>query len=310
MNNDEYIKRKIFLTKSERIYLNKIKRIQKHVVSRLYNDSLDKIRKNNRLHSKTKSLSGFLEANYIRKDFDSISPIKSYKEREYDLNKNKNKIIDYTERFLNPQKEEGQKNLFDRILKNKKIHKNNSMNSIAYFDKRDNNGKVKLLKNLNINSNFNNLTSNNTINNSMAGEKINFPKYEKIDNIKKKNPINYKAYNVAVGPEDLRMRKNIGNYINNTNDMAYNSNLNSLDVNNTNDHNYINYDKINSYNNKNDEKKINSVEKYEEMNGYINPSIKKKNKNDSYNKFNKTQLLSYHKPFSLNNYNDFHKKKY
>ena len=307
MNNNEYIKRKVFLTKSEKNYLNKIKRIQKHVVSRLYNDSLDKIREKNKLHMKTKSLSGFFEANYARKNFDSISPIKNYKEKEYDLNKNKNKIIDYNERFLNPQKEEGQKNLFDRILKNKKIHKNNSMKNIAYFDKRDNTGKVKLLKNLKINSNFNNLTSNNTINNSITNKKINSPKFEKVDNIKKKNAINYKAYNVAVGPEDLRMRKNIGNYINNTYYMANNTNINSLDANNTNDYNYISYDKINNYYNKNDEKKINSVEKYEEMSEDINRRIKKTNKNDSYNKFNKTQLLSYHKPFSLNNYNDFHK---
>ena len=308
MNNDEYIKRKIFLTKSERNYLNKIKNIQKHVVSRLYNDSLDKIRKKNKVHMKTKSLSDFLEANYDRKNFDSISPIKSYKEKEYDLNKIQNKIIDNNERFLNPKKEEGQKNLFDRILKNKKIRKNNSMNNVAYFDKRDNTGKVKLLTNLKINSNFNNLTSNNTINNSITNKKINSPKYEKIDNIKKKNAINYKAYNVAVGPEDLRMRKNIRSYINNTNDIVYNSNLNSLDDNNTNENNYISYDKINNYNNKKAQEKINSVEKYEEMKEYINPRIKKKNKNDSCNKFNKTQLLSYHKPFSLNDYYDFHKK--
>ena len=184
------------------------------------------------------------------------------------------------------------------------------MNNIAYFDKRDNTGKVKLFTNLKINSNFNNLASNNTINNSITHKKIKPPKYEKIDNIKKKSAINNSAYNVAVEPEDLRMRKNIGNYINNTNDMVYNSNLNSLDSNNTNEHNYISYDKINYYNNKNDEKNKNSVEKYEEMKEYISPRIKNKNKNDSYNKFNKTQLLSYHKPFSLNNYNDFHKKKY
>ena len=92
MNNEEYIKRKIFLTKSEKNYLNKIKRIQKYVVSRLFNESLDKIRKKNKLHMKTKSFSGFLEASHSIKDFDSISPIKSFKEKEYDLNRNKNKI--------------------------------------------------------------------------------------------------------------------------------------------------------------------------------------------------------------------------
>ena len=46
---DEYhlFKHKIFLTKAQKKYLYKIKKIQYGVISRLYNDSFDKIKKNN-----------------------------------------------------------------------------------------------------------------------------------------------------------------------------------------------------------------------------------------------------------------------
>ena len=71
-DNSEYIKRKIFLTKSQKKFLNKIKNIQKNVVNRLYNDSLDRIRKN-KMKLNTKSLSGFFDETINRKNLDSIS---------------------------------------------------------------------------------------------------------------------------------------------------------------------------------------------------------------------------------------------
>ena len=48
-NGDDFqnLNRKIFFTKRQRRYLNKLKKIQDAVVSRLYNDSLEKIKKNN-----------------------------------------------------------------------------------------------------------------------------------------------------------------------------------------------------------------------------------------------------------------------
>ena len=46
-NGDDFqnLNRKIFFTKRQRRYLNKLKKIQDAVVSRLYNDSLEKIKK-------------------------------------------------------------------------------------------------------------------------------------------------------------------------------------------------------------------------------------------------------------------------
>ena len=299
INNDRYVKRKVFLTKSEKNYLNKMRKIQKHVVNRLYNDSLEKIKKKNKINIKTKTLSGFFEVKNSKNYFDSISPIKNYKDKEYSLNRKK--IIDYSEKFLNPHKEEGEKNLFDRILKNKKIYKNSSMKNMAYFDKKENTDKVKLLKNLKISPSLNNISANNTINNSVINKSIKYPKYQKIDNIKKKYSNSNKTYDVLVGPEDLRMKKN--REIFNINDIAYNSNLNSIEANNPNQNNYLSYDKFDNFNGKTDERRRkNNIETYEEIKKYIKP-MDKVNKNESYKNFNKTQLLSKPQELLMNRHN-------
>ena len=46
-DEEDLMKHKILLTKSQKKYLHKIKRIQNEVVNRLYNDSMEKIKKNN-----------------------------------------------------------------------------------------------------------------------------------------------------------------------------------------------------------------------------------------------------------------------
>jgi hypothetical protein len=294
---DDIIKRKVFLTKSQKKVLNKMKMIQKNVVNRLYNVSLEKI-KNNKLKLKTKSMSDFFDENKIKKNFQSISPIKNNKDKDdnslnkksienynyynYNYNKNNNK-------FLNPSKEKGQKNLFDRVLKNRNIYKNNSMKNIPYFDKRDNTGKVKVLKNLNINSYYNssNFKDNKTANSIKKKDEA--IKYYKIDNIKK-NSFNKKNYNVVVSPYDFRMKKNFMT-TNNMNNTTSNSNFsNNFNTINNNEHNY-------NYNCNVDNQKYE-----EELDDVKNNKI---DKNENFKNFNKTQIFSKPKPFLVDNYNDY-----
>ena len=296
---DEIIKRKVFLTRSQKQILDKMKKIQNNVVNRLYNDSLEKIKKN-RLKLKTKSMSDFFDEKTLKKNFESISPIKNNKNKDKDNNSlNKKSIENYNyynynhnrnnhnNKFLNPTKEKGQKNLFDRVLKNRNIYKNNSMKNMAYFDKRDNTGKVKVLKNLNINSYYNssNFKDNKTTNNiKKIDETI---KYYKIDNIKK-NSFNKKHYNVVVSPYDFRSKKNFRttNMNNTTDNSNFNNNYNTI---NSNEHNY-NFDNHN-------------IEKFEEK--LENVKNNKNEKNENINNFNKTQIFSKPKPFLVDNYNDY-----
>lgn len=275
-DNSEYIKRKIFLTKSQKKFLNKIKNIQKNVVNRLYNDSLDRIRKN-KMKLNTKSLSGFFDETINRKNLDSISPIKNYKDKDYSLKNNK--------KFLNPLKEQNQKNFFNIILKNRNIHKNNSMKNLSYFDKNDNTSKVKILKNLKFNSYFNDISSNNLYN-KINNKGINFSNNYKNENLKKKFLLKNKKYNVVVGPKNLKMKNNLN--------INYNSYVNSIYDNNINEQNNFCY---------NDNEKRKNIEQYE-SNKYVKLKDKT-NKNDFCNEFNKTQLLSKSKPFLVYNYKNY-----
>ena len=296
---DEILKRKVFLTRSQKQILDKMKKIQNNVVNRLYNDSLEKIKKN-RLKLKTKSMNDFFDENTLKKNFESISPIKNNKNKDKDSNSlNKKSIENYNyynynhnrnnhiNKFLNPTKEKGQKNLFDRVLKNRNINKNNSMKNMAYFDKRDNTGKVKVLKNLNINSYYNssNFKDNKTTNNIKKKDET--IKYYKIDNIKK-NSFNKKHYNVVVSPYDFRSKKNFRttNMNNTTDNSNFNNNYNTI---NSNEHNY-NFDNHN-------------IEKFEEK--LENVKNNKNEKNENINNFNKTQIFSKPKPFLVDNYNDY-----
>ena len=296
---DEILKRKVFLTRSQKQILDKMKKIQNNVVNRLYNDSLEKIKKN-RLKLKTKSMNDFFDENTLKKNFESISPIKNNKNKDKDSNSLNKKSIEncnyynynhnrnnHINKFLNPTKEKGQKNLFDRVLKNRNINKNNSMKNMAYFDKRDNTGKVKVLKNLNINSYYNssNFKDNKTTNNIKKKDET--IKYYKIDNIKK-NSFNKKHYNVVVSPYDFRSKKNFRttNMNNTTDNSNFNNNYNTI---NSNEHNY-NFDNHN-------------IEKSEEK--LENVKNNKNEKNENINNFNKTQIFSKPKPFLVDNYNDY-----
>ena len=51
-NNNDYIKRTIYMTKSQKNYFNKIQKIQRNVVRRLYNESLEKIKNKKKIQGK------------------------------------------------------------------------------------------------------------------------------------------------------------------------------------------------------------------------------------------------------------------
>ena len=65
---DEIIQRKIFLTNSQKNILNRMNMMQKNVVNRLYNKSLEKI-KINKIKIKAKSMTDFFDENTIKKNF-------------------------------------------------------------------------------------------------------------------------------------------------------------------------------------------------------------------------------------------------
>ena len=94
-NDNICIKRKLYMTKSQKNYFNKIQKIQHNVVKRLYNNSLEKIRNRKRFLD-SKSISSFFNDNSMR-DIESASPIKSYYDKEIFYNK-KN---DNNDKFIN-----------------------------------------------------------------------------------------------------------------------------------------------------------------------------------------------------------------
>ena len=273
-NNNDYIKRTIYMTKSQKNYFNKIQKIQRNVVRRLYNESLEKIKNKKRILN-SKSISTFLNNNSMRNNFENISSIKSYQDKE----KFYNKKIENDDKFINPLNNNGQKNLFDRILKKRIMHQNKSMKNFDNFNKKDNTDKVKILKNLNMNPNYDyNIFNNNTA--IYNNEKKN--KFNKINYYKKANN---KSYNVVVGPDDLK-NNNLISYINNIPKNTYNNKIINDNVD------------IKNY----DNKKIKFFKKYEDKNEDIN---NKMNNTDYFPSFNRTQILGNHKPFLMDDHKDY-----
>lgn len=273
-NNNDYIKRTIYMTKSQKNYFNKIQKIQRNVVRRLYNESLEKI-KNKKKILNSKSISTFLNNNSMRNNFENISSIKSYQDKEMFYNKK----IENDDKFINPLNNNGQKNLFDRILKKRIMHQNKSMKNFDNFNKKDNTDKVKILKNLNMNPNYDyNIFNNNTA--IYNNEKKN--KFNKINYYKKANN---KSYNVVVGPDDFK-NNNLISYINNIPKNTYNNKIinDNVDVKNY------------------DNKKIKFFKKYEDKNEDIN---NKMNNTDYFPSFNRTQILGNHKPFLMDDHKDY-----
>lgn len=192
-------KQKIFLTKSEKNYFNKLRKIQNNVVKRLYYMG-KKENKNNKKERTSNSCNN--SGNKKNKIFGLESPEKDAKK----ISINKNIKINEYKKFINPLNN-NIKDLFNRKLNKKIIHKNNSLNNIGY-----NNTKVKVLKDLKMNSvnyykinNITNITNKNNINNYTQRKiRNNIFKYYKINNSNNKKIIlKSESCNNLIGENDI-----------------------------------------------------------------------------------------------------------
>ena len=193
-------KQKIFLTKYEKDYLNKLRKIQNNVVKRLYYMGI-KTYKNNKMDRA--SISCYNIRNKNDKNFRFESPDNEKKNIFIDK---KIKINDY--KFINPLKNNNIKNLFNRKLNEKIIYKNNSMNNIGC-----NNTKIKAFKDLKKNS-YNCYKINNINNNTQKKIRNNIFKYYKINNYNnKKNISENESYNM-IGGNDISGIQKTKNHMN------------------------------------------------------------------------------------------------
>ena len=139
--------RKVFFTKTQRKILNKLKKIQDGVISRLYNDSLEKIKKNN-LDYRTNSLNVFFRFSKRR-----IRP-QTGQNKTKTIPKNLTMSINYAN---SQQNESGNLSINKDMPMNLKTNSYNRSNILDKFYRNRNvnnkeNKKMKILKNLKINS--------------------------------------------------------------------------------------------------------------------------------------------------------------
>ena len=139
--------RKVFFTKTQRKILNKLKKIQDGVISRLYNDSLEKIKKNN-LDFRTNSLNDFFRFSKRR-----IRP-QTGQNKTKTIPKNLTMSINYAN---SQQNESGNLSINKDMPMNLKTNSYNRSNILDKFYRNRNvnnkeNKKMKILKNLKINS--------------------------------------------------------------------------------------------------------------------------------------------------------------
>ena len=159
-DEDNLIKHKLFLTKSQRRYLNKIKKIQDGVVHRLYKDSLEKIKNN--IKYRNRSLNNLLinkeKINSLTGNMGSNSEIQNHNSislnhlRQIEKQNFENQSNTSLNNNLSPIKN----NIYQKMLKNKTIYKDNSAQNIGLFNSRNvnniNNRKIRVLKKIKINS--------------------------------------------------------------------------------------------------------------------------------------------------------------
>ena len=146
-NGDERLifKNKIFFNKTQRRILNKLKKIQDGVISRLYNDSLEKMKKNN-FQCKTNSLNDLFSKEKNRPMNSVLTPKNGYNNLSMSLNyvnsqqNESNNLNENIEKYVNIKTNSHKnKNIFDKFFKNN--------------IKSNDNKKIKVLKNLRIKSN-------------------------------------------------------------------------------------------------------------------------------------------------------------
>lgn len=155
-NEEEYmIKHKLFLTRSQREYIHKIKKIQDNVINRLYSDSLEKIRKKN-LKNKNKSLNDLLiKNNGINSLSGHITPLTVlHNKRSISLQKMRQREKENIEQQRNTSLNSNllpKRNIFEKMInKNNTVFKENSAQTFDLYNK--NNRKIKVLKKIKINS--------------------------------------------------------------------------------------------------------------------------------------------------------------
>ena len=161
-DEEDLMKHKILLTKSQKKYLHKIKRIQNEVVNRLYNDSMEKIKKNN-LRIRNNSLNdifinkqnlGNLPGIVTRNKNISLNNIRSIdKQNSTDqINENNNNNLNKGKNTIYPNSIK-KKKIFGNFLKNNKLYKDNSAQNLGIFSQQNNNDRnMKLLKKIKLNS--------------------------------------------------------------------------------------------------------------------------------------------------------------
>ena len=153
------IKHKLFLTKSQRRYLSKIKKIQDGVVHRLYKDSIEKTKKNNIKHRKhrNKSFNNLLiskeKINSLTGIMTPMPAIENNRSRKLNnlLKIEKLNLENQSNSSINDNISQN-KNIFEKTLKKRVIYKENSAQNIGMFNSRNNNRNIEVLKKTNVNS--------------------------------------------------------------------------------------------------------------------------------------------------------------
>lgn len=238
-DDESMIKRKLYLTRPEKRYLKKIKKIENDVVTRLYKDSFEKIQRNN-LKSRNSSLNDLL-ANKRK-----IFSLKGIITPKIDI-KNNNSISFKNKSLFDEQNLEKTNDLnlnsfstkniiFERIKRNMINNKNKSFQYSGIFDPKNinNNRKFKFLKKIKIkkpginrindeikNGDNNLMKSYNILSRKYPNRKINFKKFfinktsdtsdyspiNKLDEflIKNKSRINYRIKNDISKKENFSM---------------------------------------------------------------------------------------------------------
>ena len=144
-NERQTFKNKIFLNKTQRRYLNKLKKIQDKVIKRLYDDSLEKLKKNN-FQCRTNSYNELFDKEKIRPMTSSILTPKNMSMSLNYINSQQNPSRNLRE--CKQKFSEKFANLNTNTYRNKNIFQKFFKNGLKNFT----NKRIKVLKNLRINS--------------------------------------------------------------------------------------------------------------------------------------------------------------
>ena len=156
-DDDSLFRHKLFLTKMQKQYLNKIRRIQDNVVHRLYKDTSQNIKKNNLKH-RNKSFNDLL----INKEkINSLTGIMTHMPA---IENNRSLAFSHLRQIEKPNLENQsdsslnnlspKNNIVKKMINNRIMIKGNSSQNLGKFNSRNNfiNRNIKVLKKMKINS--------------------------------------------------------------------------------------------------------------------------------------------------------------